>query len=115
MKDYVKINGHIYGYIERKCSEIKQSSPPTRSLNGTLNIDVLTTSTKREWSFTFTTDERGLERLRSLWRLNSTYTIIDWDESSYTATCTSDRFDENFVGEDNGICWFDISLDFKEI
>lgn len=116
MNDYIFLDNKIYSFIDRKCSEIRQCSSPTRSLNGTLNIDYMTTQTKKEWSFVFEVDERGLLRLRNIWKLNSTYQLIDWDGiSSYTVTCTSQSFDENFIGQDGNMCWFNVSLDFKEI
>lgn len=116
MNDFIWLNNKMFSFIDRKCSEIKQGSFPTRSLNGTLNIDYTTTQRKHEWSFTFECDERNLLRLRNLWSLNSTYQLVDWDGiSSYTVTCTSQSFDENFIGEDGDMCWFNVSLEFKEI
>lgn len=116
MNDFITLNGKLYSFIDRKCLEIKQGSPPTRSLNGTLNIDYMTTQRKHEWSFTFEVDERGLLRLRNLWSLNSTYQLVDWDgTSSYTVTCTSQSFDENFIGQAGDMCWFNVGLEFKEI
>lgn len=116
MNAHIWLDNKLFTFIDRKCSEIKQGSPPTRSLNGTLNIDYMTTQTTKEWSFVFEVDERGLLRLRNIWKLNSTYQLIDWDGiSSYTVTCTSQSFDENFIGQDGNMYWFNVSLDFKEI
>jgi hypothetical protein len=115
LNDYIWLDNKIYSFIDRKCLEIKQGFSPTRSLNGTLNIDLLTAQRKKEWSFTFEVDERGLQRLRNLWVLNHTFILIDWDGSQYTVACTSQNFDENFIGEDNGVCWFNLTLEFKEV
>jgi hypothetical protein len=116
LNDYVFIDNKIYSFIDRKCSEIKQSSSPSRSLNGTLNIDVLTTQTKKEWSFNFEIDSLHLQRLRNLWSKNSNYIMVDWDGiSSYTIVCTNQSFEENFIGKDGDTYWFSVGLDFKEI
>jgi hypothetical protein len=115
LNDFITINGKLFIFIDRKCPEIKQNSKAERSLNGTLNIDVLSTQTKKEWTFNFEVDLRNLERLRSLWRLNNSVSMIDWDSVSYTVACTSQSFDENFIGEMDDSYWFNVTLEFKEI
>jgi len=115
LNDFIYLDGKIFTFIDRKCSDIKQFSSPTRSLNGTLCLDILSSTCKKEWGFSFECDDRGLLRLRNLWGLNSSYTMVDWDSVSYTVACTSQNFDESFVGQDGDTYWFNVSLEFKQI
>lgn len=115
MNDYIYIGGKLFKFIDRKCSKIKQSSSPQRSLNGTMSIDILNTNDKTEWTFLFEGNQRNLDRLESIWSLNQEIVLKDWDNTEYSSViCTSNSFDSNFIGEQDGDYFFTVSLDFKE-
>ena len=114
-KDYIFLDGRLFYFIDRKCSESKVSSTPSESLDGTLNIDVLSNGSKKKISFVFEVDARGLARLRNLWSINSKFLMVDWDDKKYNVACISQTFDETFIGQDGDDYWFSVSLEFKQV
>jgi hypothetical protein len=115
MNDFIYLGGKLFQFIDRKCSKIKQSSPPQRSLNGTMSVDILNTNDKTEWTFLFEIDQRNLNRLELIWSLNQEIVLKDWDNVEHSSViCTSNSFDPVFLGDQNGDYLFSISLDFKE-
>ena len=110
MNDFITLDGKVYQYISRKYVNKKQGSSPTRSLDGTLNIDYASIP-KVEWTFLFEVDNRQLLRLHNMWLLNAEIAMVDWDSSSYTVATTNEEFAPNFEGE--GIST--VTIDFKEV
>lgn len=115
LNNYIWVNGHIYEYKTRQGNEAKQFSTPSRSLNGTLCLDLLSNLTKSKFSFLFEVNQRQLNRLRSLWQLNSKLILKDWDSKEYFVACVSPEFSPEFLGESNGDYFYSIQLSFEEI
>ena len=115
MNDYIWINDHIYEYKTRQGNETKQFSTPSRSLNGTLCVDILSNVTKVKFNFLFEVNQRQLNRLKSLWKLNSELTLKDWDLQEYSVACVSSEFSPEFLGESNGDYFYSIPLSFEQI
>ena len=115
MNDHIWINDHIYEYKTRQGNEIKQFSTPTRSLNGSLCIDILSSVTKVKLNFVFEVNQRQLNRLNSLWQLNSELTLKDWDLKEYSVACTSSEFSPEFIGEFNGDYFYTVQLSFEQL
>jgi hypothetical protein len=115
LNDYIWINDNIYEYKTRQGSETKQSSTPSRSLNGTLCVDLLSNSTKGKFNFLFEVNQRQLNRLKTLWRLNSELVLKDWDLQEYDVACTSPEFSPDFLGESGGDYFYTIQLSFEQI
>jgi hypothetical protein len=115
LNDFIWINDHIYEYKTRQGNDVKQFSSPTRSLNGSLCVDILSNSTKGKWNFLFEVNQRQLNRLKALWRLNSILTLKDWNLEEYAVACTSTEFSPDFLGEFNGDYFYTVQLLFEEV
>jgi hypothetical protein len=115
LNNCIWISSSIFEIVGRKSNDKKFQTEPDRSINGTLHIDVFA-NPKREWTFNFHVDDRQLLRLYNMWKLATSFTLIDSDEESYTAACTSSDFSPNQETKEsiNSNNWT-IQLDFKEI
>jgi hypothetical protein len=109
-KDYIYINGKLFQFIDRQHTKFGLNKKIERTLNNTGWQDH-TGNSKHRWIFTLDQDSRGVDRLESIWDINnSSLTLIDWDDKSYTVAITND-FSDPFNGDDN----FTIQLSFEEL
>jgi hypothetical protein len=110
MNDYIYLNGKLFQFIDRKHTKFGSNKKIERTLNNTGWQDN-TGSSKNRWTFIFDQNSRGVNRLESIWDLNSVLSLQDWDGITYSSIAITNDFEDAFSGEDS----FTIQLNLEEL
>jgi hypothetical protein len=110
MNDYIYLNGKLFQFIDRKHTKFGSNKKIERTLNNTGWQDN-TGLSKHRWSFIFDQNSRGSDRLETIWDLNSSLSLIDWDGVTYSSVAITNDFEDAFNGEDN----FTITLNLESL
>ena len=108
MNDYIFLNGKIFTVDDRQFEIIWIGGSFGRTLSGRGTIDKQIE--KKEFTFTFTCDDRQLLRLKNMFDLKTTISLIDVDGSSCTVIITN-----SFKPTYNGDNIWSLSLEMKEV
>jgi hypothetical protein len=109
---FISIGGKVFEPISRQYSELDIQSNAQRTLNGTRNIDYVTS--KGKWSFSFELDERNLARLKTIKNLHASFTLIDYTTTSYTVHWVSE-WNPVFIGVDEfNSEWHSIQVELEQ-
>lgn len=107
MNDFIYLNSKLFLYITRQFSNPKIGGNIERTLSGKAIRDTIVGKSK--WTFTFECDYREYLRLKSIFDLNSSFVLKDWDSTSYTVL-VANQFSPQFDGT-----YFAITLELEEV
>jgi hypothetical protein len=107
MNDYIWLNNQLFSYINRQYTKQTIGSKGERTLSAKNSRDII--ARKSKFTFTFELDYRQYLLMESIFNLNSSFTLIDWNgTSSYTVSVSND-FSPQFNGST-----YDITLELEE-
>lgn len=109
MNDYIYLNGKLFRFATRKPTRSIIGSSITRMLSGKATRDII--AIKNKWTFSFENlDNRELLRLSNIFSLKSQFTLIDYDNISYTVL-----WDNDFNPESIDIDCYTLSINLVEV
>jgi hypothetical protein len=98
--NYIYMNSKVFEFTKRTVIDTNIGGEIERTLNGSATVDFI--GTIKEWSFLFDSiDSRQLLRLYNIYLLHTTFTLIDYDGTSYTVLWNSKKFEPIENGEED--------------
>jgi hypothetical protein len=109
--DYIFLNGKLFQFVDRKHTKFNSTKTTiNRTLNNSGWVDT-TGVAKNRWVFVLDQTSRVIDRLETIWDLNSSLSLIDWDGTTYSSVAITNEFEDSFNGDDN----FTITLNLEEL